>query len=613
MPRSRLSILLLVLLTASVVGLAFLAQDRANLMVLTPLALGAGGVLFWLWRRNDISMGQVLLFAVGFRLLLVWLPPSLSDDAYRYVWDGLVQVQGVNPYRYTPDDSTLSALHQEPVYAQLNSKGYYTVYPPVSQSIFAFGSLFYGQGWLFSYYVIKAVLVLFELAAVFLLARMVDARSLMLYAWNPLVLLETAGQAHTESALILFLVLTVYFARKQRGGWASVMLACAGWVKLYPFVLFPFLWRRFRWQAVWPGALVIAVVAAPYAAPYVASHVQSSLDLYARLFEFNAGFYYSVKKLFSLVLGLDATGGDWSKQIGPVFRTLFLIGLPVLYVLDARYKWPLSRAFLVTLGFFLVMATTIHPWYLLSLLVLVALLRQPSWHWYWLGLVSIGTYLLYVGGPYWEFVILGWGGWLMLVIWKYVPRGFQGIQKRRAQCKYRFIRPYLSRLKKPLDVLDLGAGEGYVGQVLQQVLAARVILADVVSMNRTSLPHVVYDGHTLPFDDKAFDVTVLYFVLHHAQDQRQVLREALRVSQNRVLVVESVYEGTWDRRLLAFLDRLANRLRSGGLMRAQEEYLHFRTRAAWRDFFEEEGAEILAEQRRGRWIHKQALFVLAPP
>ena len=89
MPRSRLSTLLLVLLTALVVGLAFLAQDRANLMVLAPLALGAGGVLFWLWRRNDISMGQVLLFAVGFRLLLVWLPPSLSDDAYRYVWDGL--------------------------------------------------------------------------------------------------------------------------------------------------------------------------------------------------------------------------------------------------------------------------------------------------------------------------------------------------------------------------------------------------------------------------------------------------------------------------------------------------------------------------------------------
>lgn len=608
MPRSRASTGLLVLLTASVVGLAFLAQDRANLYTLVPLALAAGGALFGLWRLGDVSMRQVLLVAVAFRILLVWLPPSLSDDAYRYVWDGLVQVEGVNPYQYTPDDAALDAFHQEPVYERLNSTGYYTVYPPVSQGVFAFGALFYGRGWLVSYYVIKIVLVLFELAALLVLARMVEARSLMLYAWNPLVLLETAGQAHTESALLLFLVLTVYFAQKKRVGWASAMLACAGWVKLYPFVLFPFLWRRFRWRAVWPGALVLAVLAAPYAAPYVAAHVKASLDLYARLFEFNAGLYYSVKHLFFLI-----TGDDWSKQIGPAFRTFFLMGLPVLYVLDARYKWPLARAFLVALGFFLFMATTVHPWYLLSLLMLAALLTRPAWHWYWLGLLSTGTYLLYVGGPYWEFVMVGWGGWVVLAAWKHLPGLFQGMQRRRARRKSRFIRPYLPRLKKPLAVLDLGAGEGYVGAAMQQALGARVTLADVVAMNRTTLPHVIYDGRRLPFDEVAFDVTVLYFVLHHAQDQRQVLREALRVSGDRVLVVESVYDGTWDRRLLTFLDKLANRVRSGGLMRAQEEHLHFRTRAAWRALFKEEGVAILAEQRRGRWMHKQALFVLTPP
>ena len=66
MPRSRLSTALLVVLTALIVGLAFLAQDRANLAVLTPVALAGGGVLFWLWQRNDVSMGQVLLFAVVF-------------------------------------------------------------------------------------------------------------------------------------------------------------------------------------------------------------------------------------------------------------------------------------------------------------------------------------------------------------------------------------------------------------------------------------------------------------------------------------------------------------------------------------------------------------------
>ena len=90
-----------------------------------------------------------------------------------------------------------------------------------------------------------------------------------------------------------------------------------------------------------------------------------------------------------------------------------------------------------------------------------------------------------------------------------------------------------------------------------------------------------------------------------------MLAEALRVTRRRVIVAESVYEKAWDRRLLAFLDRRANRLRSGGAMAAQEAHLHFRTAAAWRALFEHVGAEVLDEKRRGRWVHKQALFVLA--
>jgi SAM-dependent methyltransferase len=182
---------------------------------------------------------------------------------------------------------------------------------------------------------------------------------------------------------------------------------------------------------------------------------------------------------------------------------------------------------------------------------------------------------------------------------------------RRARQKVRFILPFIPRLKKPLNVLDLGAGEGYVGEVIQALWGARVALVDIVPMNQTELPHHVYDGRQLPFADGVFDLTLLYFVLHHADDPETVLREALRVSGDRVLVVESVYEAAWDLRLLSFLDRWANRWRSGGMLKAQEEHIHFRTAAAWRALFEALGVTVIAEQRRGRWIHKQVLFVIA--
>ncbi len=605
MSGSTLSKTLLTVLTGLVLTLAVLAQDRSQLPLLVVVALVAGALVAWLWKRNDLKLTDILVFAVVFRLVLLAVPPSLSDDSYRYVWDGVVQLSGVNPYEFAPEDLALSSLHDEPIYRRLNSAPYFTVYPPVSQGVFLLGALLYDQGWLYSHYTIKLILVLMELLAVFILARMVKARWVLIYALNPLVLVETAGQAHTESALLLLLVLTVYWSKAGRGRLASGALALAGWVKLYPFVLFPFLWRRFRWNGIWPGAAIAALVAVPYAAPYVMANVSSSLDLYARFFEFNGGFYYAIKKVFSIV-----TGEDWSKQIGPALRLCFLAALPVIYFLDHRLKWPLARAFLITIGLYFVLATTVHPWYLLSLLLLTAILTRASWHWYWLGLLAIGTYLLYTGGPYWTFVAAGWGGWLVLAAWRHGGGIFQGFMRFWAWRKYRLIKPYLPRLKQPLTVLDLGAGEGYVGGWIRFKLEANVTLCDVLDYNRTDMELVTYDGRTLPWQDDTFDVVVLYFVVHHATDQRQLILEALRVAKDRVIVVESVYETERGRQTLRFLDTSANRFRSCGQMNEQEFVLRFRTSAGWRELFDGLGAEVLVQQGHGNWLHRQALYVL---
>jgi hypothetical protein len=136
-----------------------------------------------------------------------------------------------------------------------------------------------------------------------------------------------------------------------------------------------------------------------------------SVALFARLFEFNAGPYYLVKSLF-----WTATGVDWSKQIGPAFRLLFLSLLPVLYVLDARWSWSMRRAALITIGLFLVLSTTVHPWYLVPVLALGVLTERPVWPWLWLGTCSVGTYLFYADGPYWIWIIGGWGGAFLLAV-----------------------------------------------------------------------------------------------------------------------------------------------------------------------------------------------------
>lgn len=372
--------------------------------------LSCGGLIL-LWRRDPVSRREVLWGGLILRLAFFPLLPELTDDPFRYIWDGWLQIEGVNPYKFVPSDPSLEGFQDAEIFGKLNSKEYYSIYPPLSQILFGAGALFYDGGWTTSYYVLKGLFAAAEFGGVWVLSRLTSARNLMLYAWNPLVLIETAGQGHTEALLMPLLFTALWAVKKKRGGIASAAIAGAGLVKIYPFALGPYLLRRFGWRAVWPGALVVAGLCIPYAAPYTLPHIKASVDLFAELFEFNAGPYYFLKHVLWVW-----TGADWSKTIGPAFRGLFLLSLPVLYGLDAWKDWSFRRACLLLLGTFLVLSTTVHPWYLLPVVGLGVMGPRPSWHWIWLGVCSIGTYLFYIDGSYWIWIWLGWGGAGLLVL-----------------------------------------------------------------------------------------------------------------------------------------------------------------------------------------------------
>jgi SAM-dependent methyltransferase len=333
-----------------------------------------------------------------------------------------------------------------------------------------------------------------------------------------------------------------------------------------------------------------------------------SLDLYVRLFEFNASLYYALKQVMAWW-----TGEDWSKQLGPLLQYIYLLSLPAIYYLDAKRRWNINKSSLLILTAFFVLATTVHPWYLLAVLPLAALMKPPAWPWFWVSTWSVGTYLLYVDGPYWVFVHLCWWGALAVAVWQYGDAMLLCIIKGRAWFKHRRLQR-LIKVQAGNRVLDLGAGEGFVGERFSRKNGTQVMLADVIDMNRTELPHVRYDGTSLPFAADTFDLTFLVFVLHHSKHPATVVREALRVTRGTVVIWESVYERSWDRRILTWLDTLANRLRSKGKMAAQEADLSFRTAEAWAETIQSvaDGLDKPVRVRRfdlGRFPHKQVILV----
>lgn len=578
-------------------------------------ALVATAAMTLAWRQGSSSARAVLGVAVLLRLLAFPLLPALSDDGFRYVWDGLVQVEsGENPYRYVPSDPALAGLHDEPVYSRLNSADYFAVYPPLSQLVFAVGALAYPLGWEDSWFLIKLLFALAEGGGLWLLSRMVPPRALLLYAWNPLVVMEAVGQAHMEALAAPLLILAVWAVREGRGGLAGAVVAAAGWVKLVPVLLVPFIARRLGGRAAVGAALASVALIAPYAAAYAVPHVRASLDLYVRLFEFNSGPYYALKGLLRAL-----TGDDWSKQLGPALQGVFLVGLVPLYVVDWRRKTDVVWAFALTLGLFFACATTVHPWYLLPLLALVPLLvdkpvgRAFAGAWLWLAACSVATYWRYVG-PDWGYptaVALGWSGWALGISWAGILAALPAMMRFRAERKWRWIRTHLP--PQPVArVLDLGAGDGYVGEVVRRDTGAEVVLADVVDFNRTALPLVLYDSRTLPFPSAHFDLALLVYVLHHARDAERVLAEARRVTRGAIVVVESVNEHPLQHRVFVRLDRLANALRSGGAMREQEPFLHVRSDTEWQAVFGRLGLRVSATARRGRGVHRERFYLLSP-
>ena len=597
----------------AVLGAAAPAEDGAGRILFVGASVVCTLLVGLAWHRGDVTTCEALGIAVLLRLLAFPLLPGLSDDGFRYLWDGLLQTEGFNPYALRPSDPALETLRDPGLYERLNSADYYSVYPPASQLVFWVGGWAAGLGWAAGWYTIKFVFIATELAGVWALSRMVPARLLVLYAWHPLAVIEVAGQAHTEAGMVGFLLLALLAYRRERPGAAVGLLTVAGWFKLYPFVLLPFVLRRVGWRYAWVGGAVSLVLLAPYVHSSAFAHAAESLDLYVRSFEFYAGPYFALKEI-----GYGLTGEDWSKTLGPALRTLFLLGVAALYLVDRPRSRPFVLVGLFVFGLLWATATTVHPWYLLGVLALLPLAlaerpgRAQNLHaaaWIWLILAAHGTYLFYSHGEaiYWAAVWIGWGGWAVLLLTALLLRGLPGLMRRRARRKWRWLAPHAGT---PRRLLDLGAGEGYVGAVAREATGAEVMLADVVDFNRTDLPHVVYDGRRLPLADDAFDVTLLVFVLHHAEDAGAVLREARRVTAGRVLVIESVFEGPWERRWLEAADRLANRLRSGGRMRGQEDFLHVRQAADWREVFAAQGFRVVGEERRGGWWHRQRLFVL---
>ncbi len=213
---------------------------------------------------------MVLSCAALLRLMVVFFPPFLSNDMYRYIWDGWVQAAGINPYRYIPADSHLAFLRDAAVFPNINRADYaHTIYPPTAQIIFVIASSIGRLLAIPPVLTMKLAMLAFEGIGIWAMIRLLDLAGqprarILIYAWNPLPVWEFAGSGHVDAIAICFIALALLAMCSAKPGWGAAALAAAVLTKFLPVILLPALWRRWDWKFAAIFISIIAVLYAPY-------------------------------------------------------------------------------------------------------------------------------------------------------------------------------------------------------------------------------------------------------------------------------------------------------------------------------------------------------------
>ena len=373
------------------------------LLHFVPLFLLMLAGAWWTFRAgaDDAgTLGVILGFGLLFRLLLLPVPPVLSSDIYRYIWDARMQASGVNPYLARPADRPPADPQRDPIYQQQNRPFARTIYPPLAQFSFRASRVLGGEG----VTAMKGVMVLGDLFTLGLLLLLLPGLSLprsrvLLYAWHPLAVFEVAGSGHVDALAVPCILLAVLAWRRDRNLAAGVCLGAATLVKIYPILLLPVLLGRRRRPLLLGCVAAILVGYLPFL-PGAGLGVLGHLPRFLADPEetFNPSLMGVAEFLLSRASSSGVSLASWFGRIALLGILLWLLRRPSDHPTDlVPGIWLVAAA--ATL-----LTPTLHPWYLLWLLPFLAIDPRPEWI-YLSGAIAL-SYLFYLVTP-WSRALLG--------------------------------------------------------------------------------------------------------------------------------------------------------------------------------------------------------------
>lgn len=391
--------------------------ERTDFIKLLALFAALFFLCFKLIQFEKWNLKFLLGAGILFRLVFLMAEPNLSQDFYRFIWDGELVRNGMSPYLFLPDDlivqKDLLIANAQELYNGMGSLSsqHYSNYPPLNQYVYAFAAMLGGKSIMGSLLVMRVLLILADIGIVYFgrkLLKILTASPHLIfwYFLNPLVIVELTGNLHFEGFMLFFFLWAIYLIALNKWMLAAIIYGLSISTKLVPLMFLPLFLNYFGFKKSVSfysvvGTTCILLLLPFYTSEFIGNY-SSTIGLWFSNFEFNAGLYNFIKEI---AVNNGAKPWELIKTYGST--TLFVSALVILLFtfLGKNHKLQhlvTNMLWVLTIYYFL--SATVHPWYIIFL-VLLTVFTKYKYALIWSAAVAL-SYFAYSQIDYRENLIL---------------------------------------------------------------------------------------------------------------------------------------------------------------------------------------------------------------
>ncbi|MAT42664.1 MAG: hypothetical protein CL609_10005 [Anaerolineaceae bacterium] len=407
--------------------------------------------MVWSVQKKPINPGWIFLGAVIFRVVFLFSDFLLSDDVYRYIWDGHLINFGVSPYLFAVNNPLLDG-YEIKERLLVNHNWMASPYLLTAQAYFGFITKIFPQS-VMAFRLSTVLLDLFTAVVIYKILQLMKRNPslVLIYAWHPLIIFESTLGAHIDFLMMFFVITSLYFLLKSFLenhskqlflNLSSILFAASVLTKGWPLLFVPILF----WFWGWRRTIIVMLVTIAGIFVFVPSAglglfgvmdgtgVLGAVRIYLQYWQFNGSTFSLLSGLMNY-LPIKWLSNEKLVQITRLVSMIIFVGLLSWVSVSFKQKfrkitdpyklfYTTLQAMLIGYGLFLLFSATVHPWYLVLLIPFITILAEKPLRspWLWFSITVSLSYLLYINQN-WKWVL--WAEYLPvygLLIWALIRR-----------------------------------------------------------------------------------------------------------------------------------------------------------------------------------------------